>query len=178
MIIISGLLDRLLWIAVEQGRVHLPHGFRGDPFLVQADPPVPESRLDVHAAVEGLGFRREEKRGVFRILQPRWVMRIPLHAYGGPDGLLAALPHKTRYNIHVAERHGVRVSVADQGSGIATLHRANLFRRFNRLAAATFWGACAKVTLAVHRTRVVFSGDFELPRPDRDDANARRETRL
>jgi len=38
------------------------------------------------------------------------------------------------------------------------------FRRFNRLAAATFWGACAKVTLAVHRTRVVFSGDVELPR--------------
>ncbi|HSM52509.1 MAG TPA: 1-acyl-sn-glycerol-3-phosphate acyltransferase [Thermoanaerobaculia bacterium] len=38
------------------------------------------------------------------------------------------------------------------------------FRRFNRLAAATYWGACAKVTLAVHRTRVVFSGDAELPR--------------
>lgn len=38
------------------------------------------------------------------------------------------------------------------------------FRRFNRLAAATFWGACAKVTLAVHRTRVVFSGDADLPR--------------
>ncbi|MCZ7650426.1 MAG: lysophospholipid acyltransferase family protein [Thermoanaerobaculia bacterium] len=38
------------------------------------------------------------------------------------------------------------------------------FRRLNRWAADTFWGACAKVTLAVHRTRVVFSGDAELPR--------------
>jgi peptidoglycan pentaglycine glycine transferase (the first glycine) len=86
-------------------------------FLVQADPAVPESRLDVHAALQGLGFRREEKRGVFRILQPRWVMRIPLDAYAGPDGLLAALPHKTRYNIHLAERKGLRVvSRTDDGA--------------------------------------------------------------
>jgi lipid II:glycine glycyltransferase (peptidoglycan interpeptide bridge formation enzyme) len=86
-------------------------------FLVQADPGIPESRLDVHAALEGLGFRREEKRGVFRVLQPRWVMRIALDAYGGPDGLLAALPQKTRYNIHLAERKGLRVaSRTDEGA--------------------------------------------------------------
>jgi lipid II:glycine glycyltransferase (peptidoglycan interpeptide bridge formation enzyme) len=85
-------------------------------FLVQADPAVAESRLEVHAALEGLGFRREEKHGVFRILQPRWVMRIPLDAYAGPDGLLAALPQKTRYNIHLAERKGLRVvSRTDEG---------------------------------------------------------------
>ena len=78
-------------------------------FLVQADPPAPESRPDIHAALERLGFRRQEKHGVFRILQPRWVMRIPLDAYGGPDGLLASLPHKTRYNIRLAERKGLEV---------------------------------------------------------------------
>ncbi len=38
------------------------------------------------------------------------------------------------------------------------------FRRLNRWAANTFWGACARVTLAVHRTRVVFTGEAELPR--------------
>jgi len=37
------------------------------------------------------------------------------------------------------------------------------FRRLNRWAADTFWGACARVTLAVHRTRVVFTGDPALP---------------
>lgn len=37
------------------------------------------------------------------------------------------------------------------------------FRRLNRWAAETFWGACARVTLAIHRTRVVFTGDPELP---------------
>lgn len=37
------------------------------------------------------------------------------------------------------------------------------FRRLNRWAAETFWGACARVSLAVHRTRVVFTGDAALP---------------
>ena len=38
------------------------------------------------------------------------------------------------------------------------------FRRLNRWAAELFWGACARVTLGVHRTRVVFTGDAALPR--------------
>jgi lipid II:glycine glycyltransferase (peptidoglycan interpeptide bridge formation enzyme) len=79
-------------------------------FLVQADPAVPEAHVEAHGALEQVGFRRQEKHGVFRVLQPRWVMRIPLSAYGGPEGLLAALPPKTRYNIGLAERKGVRVT--------------------------------------------------------------------
>ena len=86
-------------------------------FLIQADPAVPESCREARAALEQLGFRRQEKHGVFRVLQPRWVMRIPLDSYAGPEALLAALPHKTRYNIHLAERKGVRVmSRADDGA--------------------------------------------------------------
>jgi lipid II:glycine glycyltransferase (peptidoglycan interpeptide bridge formation enzyme) len=80
-------------------------------FLIQTDPAVPESRVEAHDALEHLGFRRQEKHGVFRVLQPRWVMRTPLDAYGGPTGLLAALPHKTRYNIGLAERKGVQVTL-------------------------------------------------------------------
>jgi len=92
-------------------------------FLVQADPGIPEARQDVHAALETMGFRRQEKHGLFRILQPRWVMRIPLDRYGGPEGLLAALPHKTRYNIRLAGRKGVTVVPRTDGAACRAFHR-------------------------------------------------------
>ncbi|MBP1642526.1 MAG: 1-acyl-sn-glycerol-3-phosphate acyltransferase PLS1-like [Acidobacteria bacterium] len=38
------------------------------------------------------------------------------------------------------------------------------FRRVNRWAADRFWGWCARATLSLHRTRVVFTGEASLPR--------------
>ncbi len=78
-------------------------------FLVQTDPAVPRSCEEAHAALLRLGFVRVEKQGLFRIGQPTRVMRIPLDVYGAPERLLSALPHKTRYNIGVARRHGVTI---------------------------------------------------------------------
>ena len=91
-------------------------------FLVLADPAVSSEHANVHAALDRMGFRPQMKSGVFRILQPRWVMRIPLDAYGGPEGLLAALPHKTRYNIRLAERRGVSVAARTDADACRAFH--------------------------------------------------------
>jgi len=92
-------------------------------FLIQTDPAVPTDRRDAHAALERMGFRRQDKHGLFRILQPLQVMRIPLDRYGGPQGLLDALPHKTRYNIKLAERKGVTVTPRTDEEACRIFHR-------------------------------------------------------
>ena len=109
---VEQLTRALQQVACEQGA-----------FLVQADPAVPEERLEVHEALTRMGFRRVEKQGLFRILQPAHVMRIPMERYGGPDGLLAALPHKTRYNIGLAERKGVVVIPRTDRDAVQVFHR-------------------------------------------------------
>jgi lipid II:glycine glycyltransferase (peptidoglycan interpeptide bridge formation enzyme) len=92
-------------------------------FLVQADPAVPEERGDVHAALTRMGFQRVEKQGLFRILQPVHVMRIPVERYGGPEGLLAALPHKSRYNIGLAKRKGVVIVPRTDRDALRIFHQ-------------------------------------------------------
>lgn len=92
-------------------------------FLVQTDPAASEDRADIHEGLTRMGFRREQKQGRFRILQPAHVMRIPVDRYGGPERLLAALPHKTRYNIKLAERKGVRVVPRTDHDAVRVFHR-------------------------------------------------------
>ncbi|TAL09532.1 MAG: peptidoglycan bridge formation glycyltransferase FemA/FemB family protein, partial [Nitrospirae bacterium] len=92
-------------------------------FFVQADPAIPVDRLDVHEMLMRMGFHREEKHGLFRISQPIHVMRIPVDRYGGPEGLLAVLPHKTRYNIGLASRKGVVVNPRTDHDALRIFHR-------------------------------------------------------
>ena len=102
----------LLQVAYDQGA-----------FLVQADPAIPEERGDVHTALSRMGFQRVEKQGLFRILQPGHVMRIPVDRYGGPEGLLAALPKNTRYSINLAKRKGVVIVPRTDWDALQIFHR-------------------------------------------------------
>jgi lipid II:glycine glycyltransferase (peptidoglycan interpeptide bridge formation enzyme) len=92
-------------------------------FMIQTDPAVPSGDAGAHAALEGIGFRRVELEGLVRVSQPIRVMRIPLDRYGGPEGLRAALPHKTRYNIGLAERRGVTVVARTDRDALVRFHR-------------------------------------------------------
>jgi peptidoglycan pentaglycine glycine transferase (the first glycine) len=92
-------------------------------FLIQTDPAVPQENKDAHQALEKMGFVRQEKHGLFRISQPLTVMRIPLERYGSPDVLLAALPHKSRYNIGLAQRRGVTVVPRTDHDACRIFHR-------------------------------------------------------
>lgn len=100
---------------------HLAHERRA--FLVQADPAVPVERVGTREAMERMGFRRKDKIGLFRVSQPYRVMQIPLERYGGPDGLFRALPHKTRYNIRLAERKDVTIVPRTDANACREFHQ-------------------------------------------------------
>lgn len=91
-------------------------------FLAQTDPAIRTDSLDAHRGLERMGFRRESKHGLFRIGQPLRVMRLPIDEYVDPAGLRAALPHKTRYNIHLAERKGVAVRARTDREALQVFH--------------------------------------------------------
>lgn len=92
-------------------------------FVVTTDPAVPSDRKEAHEALEGIGFRRQEKQGLFRVGQAGRVMRIPVDRYGGPEGLLAALPQNTRYSIGLAGRKGVLVVPRADHDGCRIFHQ-------------------------------------------------------
>jgi peptidoglycan pentaglycine glycine transferase (the first glycine) len=91
-------------------------------FLVQTDPAIAQDHPTAHAALTHIGLHRVEKHGLFRVAQPLRVMRIPLDAYAGTEGLLAALPHKTRYNIGLAARRGVTIVPRTDREACLTFH--------------------------------------------------------
>jgi peptidoglycan pentaglycine glycine transferase (the first glycine) len=100
---------------------HLAEGHGA--FLVQADPAVASDDEDSHPALQRMGFQRQEKHGIFRILQPRWVMRIPLERYGGSEGWVASLDRKVRYNMRLPERRGIKVMTRSDHEACVAFHR-------------------------------------------------------
>lgn len=76
-------------------------------FVVQVDPAISAEETSIHHSLTQMGFRREEKVGLFRIGQPIRAMRIPLDRYEGPEGLLMNLHRKTRYLIRTVMKGSV-----------------------------------------------------------------------
>ncbi|MHB8926982.1 MAG: lipid II:glycine glycyltransferase FemX [Bacillota bacterium] len=73
------------------------------------DPDVPGDRRDVGAYLTGRGFVRNERGADFEGVQPRFVFRLQLDK--PIDDIFASFGNKTRYNIRLAGRKGVRVRV-------------------------------------------------------------------
>ncbi len=79
--------------------------------LVKLDPPLLTGSGQQEAALAAAGFRRLEQGPDFDGLQPRFVWQLPLTGKSA-DQLMSELQPKTRYNIGLARRKGVKVRLA------------------------------------------------------------------
>jgi lipid II:glycine glycyltransferase (peptidoglycan interpeptide bridge formation enzyme) len=81
---------------------------------LKLDPAVAREGGGCRAALAAGGFRLRQTGASFEGVQPRFVMHLPL---AGRDeaALLAGMHPKTRYNIRLAERRGVRVRAGGAG---------------------------------------------------------------
>src|SRR3989344_3102353 len=77
-------------------------------FMIRFDPPWP---AEVAPVLIQAGLRKSESE-----LQPKCSFTIPIT--DNPEALLAAMKPKTRYNIGVAQKHGVTVQQSDQATDL------------------------------------------------------------
>ena len=82
--------------------------------VLKLDPAVPVGSGGCAGALVDSGFRLQETGASFEGVQPRFVMHLPLAARDEAT-LLAGMHPKTRYNIRLAERRGVRVRAGGAG---------------------------------------------------------------
>lgn len=96
--------EDFFWQEIKRlGRIH------GAIFL-KIDPDVDEGDTAYRARLEKAGFLPDTNRNGFGGIQPRYVFRLDITP--SEQELLAAMESKTRYNIRLAGRKGVRVRVA------------------------------------------------------------------
>ncbi len=81
-------------------------------YLIKLDPDVPVSHTDFIATLEKAGFSRTAGKN-FDAVQPNFVFRLDLRGKT-EDELFAAFAAKTRYNIRVAEKNGVVVTIGGE----------------------------------------------------------------
>jgi len=78
-------------------------------FVLKIDPDVPSSDKDLDAYLKGKGFRSQANQD-FEGIQPRYVFRMDISP--SLEDLFANMHSKTRYNIRLAQRKGVRINEA------------------------------------------------------------------
>ncbi|MDH7576619.1 MAG: peptidoglycan bridge formation glycyltransferase FemA/FemB family protein [Bacillota bacterium] len=93
---------------------------RNRAIFLKADPDIPKEDQNYRVRLEKQGFRPAGTRAGFGGIQPRFVFRLDLAK--SEEEILAAMESKTRYNIRLAARKGVRVRVAQDRSDLAIFY--------------------------------------------------------
>lgn len=88
--------------------------------FLKIDPDVNKDDQEYRARLQRWGFVSQGHREGFGGVQPRFVFRLDLAP--SEEELLAAMKPKTRYNIRLAERKGVRVRLAGNKEDLAVFY--------------------------------------------------------
>lgn len=75
--------------------------------LLKIDPAIPSADIDLLDYLKSRGFRQVDKGKNFEGVQPKYVFRLDITP--GEETLLAGMSQKTRYNIRLAAKRGVKV---------------------------------------------------------------------
>jgi lipid II:glycine glycyltransferase (peptidoglycan interpeptide bridge formation enzyme) len=110
--------EEFFWKAVKElGRRH-------GAIFIKIDPDIPteprEAAEEYRRRLAAAGFRPSGSSSGFGGVQPRFVFRLDITR--PEQELLAAMESKTRYNIHLAERKGVRVRVARDATDLRAFY--------------------------------------------------------
>lgn len=87
----------------EIGKLAKSHGA----IFLKVDPDVPSSEKELEQYLQSRGFRTAESGKGFEGVQPKYVFRLDISP--DEDTLLANMQQKTRYNIRLAQKKGVKI---------------------------------------------------------------------